>query len=163
MWLYEPVVFPPSVVSAANPLAAPTRRRKATFGSRQAAYDNYAAKPPFDRFAPEALRAYVDHGFVDHPTGAVSLACRPDDEAATYECSGSSGVWDRLGEITAPVHGVKGAVSDHPPAGLLERVAERIPGATTETMPGLGHFGPFEDPRRVAGSILRHSARPAKA
>ena len=161
MWLYEPVVFPPAAIDQPNPLSASTRRRKAWFESRQAAYDNFAAQPPFDQFAPDALQAYLDFGFADDPSGGVTLACRPEDEAATYDCAPRSGIWDRLGEITVPVHGIRGATSDHPPAGLLDRVAALIPRATTETMAGLGHFGPLEDPRRVADSIATQ-AEPTK-
>ncbi len=153
LWLYEPVVFPPVEGPFRNPLAPQARRRKAWFPSRAAAVDNFSGKPPFDAFTPDALRLYVEHGFVDAPDGGVTLACRPDDEAATYEHAAAAGLWTALPTVTAPVHGVRGEGSDHPPAQILPSVVDRLPRATLETMTGLGHFGPFEDPARVAASI----------
>src|SRR5438270_3534017 len=89
LFCYEPVVMPylepPAIdTSNANPLAAGARRRREVFPSRQAAYDNYASKPPLNVFTPEALQAYVDHGFDDLPDGTVRLSCRGADEAETY-------------------------------------------------------------------------------
>jgi pimeloyl-ACP methyl ester carboxylesterase len=153
IWVYEPVVFPPSESVVENPLAATTRKRRATFASRQAAYDNYVSKPPFSQFAPEALEAYLDHGLVDDGGGGVRLACLPEDEARTYEGSMTSGVWERLGRVGVPVHGVAGSSSDHPPAALLSAVVSQLPDADIELMDGLGHFGPLESPARVAASI----------
>jgi pimeloyl-ACP methyl ester carboxylesterase len=152
IWAYEPVVFPPGP-ALPNPLAASTRRRKGWFVSRQAALDNFSGKLPFKAFSPEALHAYVDHGFVDCDDGGVTLACRPEDEAATYEQAARSGIWEGLPGVGIPVHGVRGSTSDHPPAPLLDRVVARLPAGTIETMDGLGHFGPMEDPARVAASI----------
>lgn len=155
LWLFEPVVLPPpgAEVPAANPLAGPTRKRKAWFESRRAAYDNYAGKPPFSAFTADALHAYVEHGFVDDPAGGVRLACAPDDEAATYEGAMTAGIWEGLAKVAIPVVGVAGDSSDHLPAQLLAGVIAQLPHGRTEIMHGVGHFGPFEDPDRVAASI----------
>jgi pimeloyl-ACP methyl ester carboxylesterase len=153
VWAYEPVVFPPAESTMDNPLAAATRKRKGWFESRQAAHANYASKRPFSEFTPEALDAYLDYGLVDDPAGGVRLACSPEDEARTYEESMRSGIWELLGAVRIPVRGVAGGASDHPPAQLLQGVVERLPDATIEVMDGLGHFGPFEDPYRIAASM----------
>ena len=90
LYLFEPVVppiewsTPPFDMPAENPLAAGARRRREVFPTRQAAYDNYASKPPLERAAREALRAYVDFGFDDLPDGTVRLKCRGEDEAAIF-------------------------------------------------------------------------------
>ena len=52
-------------------------RRRATFASCDAAYDNYASKPPLSVLDPAALRAYVDHGFADQPDGTVRSSADP--------------------------------------------------------------------------------------
>ena len=57
------------------------------FGSRDEAYENFAGKPPLNVLAPDALRAYVDHGFADQPDGTVRLKCRGENEARIYEGS----------------------------------------------------------------------------
>ncbi len=77
---YEPVVFPPTSGSPDGfggriPMAELARKRRANFPSRQAAYENYASKPPLNRLHPDALDAYVTFGFVDDPQGGVTLAC----------------------------------------------------------------------------------------
>jgi pimeloyl-ACP methyl ester carboxylesterase len=153
LWAFEPVVLPPAASSEGSFLAPGARRRRARFDSRQAAYDNYASKPPFNRFTPAALSAYVEHGLVSQPDGTVTLACGPEDEARTYEAAPVSGIWDLLPKVSVPVHGVRGELSDHPPAAFLPETVARLPVATMETMAGLSHFGPFEDPERIAASI----------
>jgi pimeloyl-ACP methyl ester carboxylesterase len=156
LWCYEPIVFPPAAPAhdGKNPLAAGARRRRATFPSIDAAYDNYAAKPPFNRLAPEALRAYVDHGFEPTAGGEVTLRCRPEDEAATYEMGRTHRGWDILPTIGCPVVVASGETSDavSPPIAALQ--VERLPHGRLEVMEGLSHFGPGERPDRVAASII---------
>ena len=36
---------------------------------------------------------------------------------------------------------------------ILERMARRLAGSEVEVFPGLGHFGPLEDPDAVARSV----------
>ena len=62
-----------------NPLAEGALRRRPTFASRDEAFENYSSKPPFSALDPDALRAYVDHGFADEPDGTVRLKCRTRD------------------------------------------------------------------------------------
>jgi pimeloyl-ACP methyl ester carboxylesterase len=38
---------------------------------------------------------------------------------------------------------------------LCARVVDRLPDATLEVRPGLGHFGPLQDPEGAVGSILQ--------
>ena len=58
LWLFEPIVFPPArgrSGPASNPLAAAARRRRPRFADREAAYANFASKPPLD--GPRPRRA----------------------------------------------------------------------------------------------------------
>ena len=64
---------------------------------------NMQAKPPLNVLAPEALRAYVDHGFADEPDGSVRLKCLGENEARTYEGSQTHDAFERLGEVSCPV------------------------------------------------------------
>jgi len=129
-------------------------RRKEHFASRAAALANFAGKPPFASFTPDALQLYVEHGFVDAPGGGVTLACRREDEAATYHDAVPANARARLPEMRLPVHVAVGGLSTHvAPAGFAEAVA-LLPDATFEIMDGVGHFGPFEDPPLVAASII---------
>ena len=156
LWTFEPVVPDPSMVDmpGENPLTAGTLKRRADFPSRQAAYDNFVGKPPFSAFTPEALHLYVEYGFVDAPDGGVTLACRREDEAAMYTNSFAAGAFDRLGDVQPRVHVACGDASTHFPPTRIGAAVERLPHGTLEVMDGIGHFGPFEAPDRIAASIL---------
>jgi pimeloyl-ACP methyl ester carboxylesterase len=161
LWCYEPIVPPEdapsdrgSAAAEGNHLAAGARRRRESFPSRADAYRNFAAKPPFDGVAPEALRAYVDHGFSERPDGTVVLKCRPGDEAETYVHSRTHDAYARLTRVRCPVTLVWGEETDSAfGSATLSALAGRLAAARMEAAPGLGHFGPLEDPAAVARSI----------
>lgn len=158
LYLFEPIIFPrlPSgPVSGNNPLADAARRRRPTFASLDAAYENYASKPPLNALHPDALRAYVDHGFALRPDGSVLLKCRPDIEAATFEMGLHHRGFERLGEVRCPVTVARGAVTGLGPASIAEPIVASLPRATLEEHPDLGHFGPLEDPATIASCIER--------
>lgn len=56
----------------------------------------------------------------------------------------------RLGEIACPTAVVWGAQDPLLPASLGRRLADAIPGATLDVVPGVRHFLPEEAPRQVA-------------
>ena len=158
LWVYEPVMIPAEGLSTLpvpgeNPLAAGARKRRATFASKDAAYDNYAGKPPFSILDPAALRAYVEHGFANQPDGSVRLKCEPENEARTYEMGMRHDAYDDLPKVQCPVTVVCGELTDAFPEPIITMVAERLPKGTPQVMPGLGHFGPLQDPAAVAASI----------
>ena len=158
LWCFEPILPPSGPVGAstsrANPLAEGARRRREVFDSFDAAYDNYAAKPPFSSLDPAALRAYVDFGFSDLEDGTVRLKCRRDVEAATYEMAMHHGAFERIDEVGCPVVFASGGRTDTPfGPDLMAVLAERVPAGRAEPFPELGHFGPLQDPEAIAASI----------
>ena len=136
---YEPIVFPPvpeddgldGGQSERPSLAGGARKRRAVFGSKQAAYDNFASKPPLDVFTPEALRAYVDHGFADTPDGRVRLKCDPEHEARTYEMGPRHHTFEHLGRVRCPVLVIGGNPDGNPPGPSPRwwRNTCRVPGS----------------------------------
>lgn len=158
LWCYEPVITPaddPRLGQQGRVLAAGARRRREVFGSRRDAQERWAAKMPFSSFAPEALDAYVDDGLEDLPDGRVRLRCRPQDEAQIYEQGGSHGAWDRLGDLRCPVTVACGELSTALGPAHAGELAARLPHGREEMLTGLGHFGPVEDPARVAEAVGR--------
>ena len=156
LWLFEPIVPPPGRLPAGdhtNPIAELAERRRATFPSAQAAFANYAAKPPFDALDPDALRGYVDGGFAPGPDG-VTLRCRPAWEAAIFRGAAANGVWDALPSVTVPVLVAMGR-DEGPmaPSGFAPPTAQRLARGELERHPTLGHFGPLEEPAAMAGSL----------
>jgi pimeloyl-ACP methyl ester carboxylesterase len=156
LWLFEPIVPPPGRLPTGdhtNPVAEAAERRRATFPSAEAAFANYAAKPPFNALDPDALRGYVDGGFAPVPDG-VTLRCRPSWEAAIFRGAAANGVWDALPSVTAPVLVAMGR-DEGPmaPAGFAPPTAQRLARGELERHPELGHFGPLEDPAAMAKSV----------
>jgi pimeloyl-ACP methyl ester carboxylesterase len=157
LWLYEPIVFPRTKgVSAANPIAAAARRRRRWFPDREAAYANFAAKPPLDSLDPDALRVYVDHGLRACHTAdadrAVELKCPPEVEALVFENGADAGTFDRLAEVRIPVT-VAASVDGGGPAKVAPLIADALPHGRLERLPQLTHFGPMEDPAGIAAAI----------
>jgi len=156
LYLFEPITFPEGFRPEGGPstMVAAARRRRPTFASRYEAYKNYASKPPLSVFHPDALHAYVDHGFIDGLDGLVHLACQPEHEARIFEMGASHHTFEHLGEVTCPVVVGCGAVGETPgPAMVAPFVAEALPNGRLERFDDLDHFGPLEDPTRFAERI----------
>ncbi len=167
LWLYEPVVFPAGAQIGAprgrsstpssepsNPLAEGALRRRSTFASRQAAYDNYASKPPLSVLDPDALRAYVDHGFAEQPDGSVALKCRPEVESAIFRLAPDNGAFEHLGQVSCSVTIARGTEESFGPAAFVESLVDALPHGRLATFDHLGHFGPLERPAEVAAAIV---------
>jgi pimeloyl-ACP methyl ester carboxylesterase len=155
LYCFEPIVFPAVAREGmqGNPLAEGARRRREVFPSKDAAYENFAAKPPMSALHPDALRAYVDHGFAEQPDGSVLLKCRGASEAQVYEMSAEHNAFDHLAEVQIPVVVAYGTSPEGPPAAIAPQVAERLPHGRLVEFDHVGHFGPLEDPDAVAASI----------
>jgi pimeloyl-ACP methyl ester carboxylesterase len=157
LYCYEPVLYPfdtPLAPTAAgNPLAAGARRRREVFSSPAEARQNFSTKAPFDRLHPEVLAAYVDNGFAPVPEG-IGLRCRRDDEARVYAHGLAHDAFAHLDRVRCPVTLACGAETDAIGTDVLRLVAGRLPAATVEVLPGLGHFGPLEDPDALARSVI---------
>jgi len=164
LYLFEPVVFPaePSVpVPEENPMSAAARRRRETFPSAEDAFLTFSSKPPLDVLDPEALCLYVEHGFEPIPAdeggdgSAVRLRCRRDDEAETFARAPSNGAFAHLAAVRCPVTLAYGEETDAFGRPLMEAIAGALPDAAIERFPGLGHFGPLEQPGVVATAVRR--------
>lgn len=163
IYCYEPIIPPDRLMGSVpptddrprqTPLAEGARRRRDTFPSKDAAYENYASKPPMATFHPDARRAYVDHGFEEFD-GGVRLKCRPESEAKSYEMASSHGAFYRLGELRCPVTIAWGEHTTALFPGAFEMQVKELSASRGERLDGLGHFGPFEAPDIVASSVRR--------
>jgi pimeloyl-ACP methyl ester carboxylesterase len=158
LYCFEPIVIGPDARRASagsigeHPLATGARRRREVFDSTDDALDNFASKPPLQGLHPDALRAYVSHGFTTLDDGTVRLKCRGVDEAAVYSMSTEHDTFDHLHLVTCPV--TVAASGDLEGAGRLARpVADALPHGRYEQHPQLGHFGPLEAPALIAERI----------
>jgi pimeloyl-ACP methyl ester carboxylesterase len=153
LYLYEPAIIPPNSIRNLEMIKT-TRRRRASFPSRKDAYENYAAKAPLNELSEGALWAYVDHGFVDAPDGTVTLACTPDDEAATFTGASERHAWEAMSEVHVPVTIGHGDRPDAQSPGQVADQAEHLR-AERQTFAGLGHFGPLHDAEAVATAVTK--------
>jgi pimeloyl-ACP methyl ester carboxylesterase len=156
LYCFEPIVFPtdePRPPSTDNPLSLGASRRRSSFASRQEALSNFTGKPPFDRFRPDVLAAYVDNGFSAGPDGRVHLRCRREDEAQIYSHSVSHDAYAHMNDLRCGVALACGELTDSIGPEWLGRFSARIELSTTVVLPDTGHFAPFEDPDAVATSV----------
>jgi len=154
--LFEPIVYPQQQegpTERQSMITEVARRRRRTFDSYDAAIANFAAKPPLEAFPPDALEAYVRHGFAPGEDGKVHLRCSPETEAATFEGSGGHDTWDLLPFIDLPVLVLAGKADEIGPAVFAPQVAERLPNGRFEEHPELDHFGPLTHPGEVAALV----------
>ena len=122
------------------------------FADRDAAFANYHAKPPMNAFDPDALHAYVDHGFRSLPDGNVELKCSPETEARVFEAGPDNGAFAGLGRVACPTT-VAASGDGAPPAQMASLVADSLPQGSLRRFPELTHFGPMEDPAGIATAI----------
>jgi pimeloyl-ACP methyl ester carboxylesterase len=85
----------------------------------------------------------------------LELKCRPEVEASVYAMAPVNGVWEILPQIEVPVLVACGESSRDISPVLAQRIVERLPQSDLEVWPGVGHFGPQQDPDQCAASVLR--------
>lgn len=140
-----------------NYMSAIARKRRAVWPDRDTVRVSYAARPPLDVLAPEALDAYVRWGFHDRPDGQVELACPPEVEATLFESTGLDAgaptAWRHLAELTADAVVLRGTGSDLPGEWFAAQ-AERAH-CPLLTIPG-GHFFLQEDTDRAEALLRDH-------
>jgi len=155
------VAFEPILIDATNDLerertdrlVAQALRRRDHFADRDAAARRLGSKPPMSAFAPGVLRAYVETCLVDDPGGGVRLRLAPAEEAAMYRGGLEAKATELLATLTVPTLILAGERSDTVTSRDLERWQALVPGLVTQVVEGVGHFGPFENPHRVAAAI----------
>jgi pimeloyl-ACP methyl ester carboxylesterase len=156
LWLYEPVIVPPDVwmlPEGDNPMSEGAARRRDRFDSLDQAYENYRSKAPLDQLHRDALRAYVEGGFVPAPDGSVTLRCRPSTEAEVFRHAATSGAWASISSLDIPVAVVAGRTGNLGPGAFAPTIAATLPQGVLVNRPDLGHFGPLEDPARMAADV----------
>lgn len=155
LWVFEPIMPPPGTfpdIDRPNAMADGAERRRTTFPSHAAALDNFASKPPLNVLRADALRAYVQHGFIPGEDGDVHIATRPQDEARIYRSAGAHHAFGRLGAVTCPVVVCCGR-PDPGPALFAPAAADALPDGHLDRIDSLGHFGPLEAPGVCAAAI----------
>lgn len=155
-YFFEPIFVPAEWKAGVheNLMEQAARRRREVFPSRAEALYRYASKTVLGReLRADSLAAYVEHGFDDLADGSVRLACRAEHEANTFAAEDKIDL-EVLDRIEVPVViGIGHLTASPGPADGARRVAERLPRARLVEYDFLGHFGPLQDPERIAVEI----------
>ena len=136
-----------------------TARIQTVWKEKQELVSHYSQKRPFDRFAPEALRAFADWGLSARDDGQFELTCSPETQAGYNNPSRSAIETDwidqRIAEIPAagtPCTVLRGRRSSIPEECHEKHV--QVLQARSVQIDG-GPFLPQEAPERVAEVIRR--------
>ena len=155
--LFDPVIVPieaqqDAEVMANSPLALGAARRRATFPSREAAFEAYRGRGGFRTWSDAQLADYVEAGFRQTPEGEVALTARPEWEASNFRTHNYDGM-AAFRASRCPIRILRAAegstcrIEGHE-AELL--ATGRI---TIETVPGTTHFLPMERPDLVVDAL----------
>jgi pimeloyl-ACP methyl ester carboxylesterase len=155
--LMDPVMPPAGHrFNAANTplrLVAGALKRRAVFPSREAAVETYRGRSAFKGWSAEMLVDYVSGGFLDLPTGEVTLACRPEWESSNFAAQDQD-VWDAVPHILCPITVLR---AEFDSTCRIDGAAEALTAdgrLSIETIAGAGHFLPMERPE-VCREALR--------
>ncbi|KAF7338103.1 AB hydrolase-1 domain-containing protein [Mycena venus] len=134
--------------------------RRDTWPSREEAHKVLAANPFFAAWDPRVLDAYVAHGLVASPGGAVRLAMPPLQEALAFAGTSSGApVWDMLPtlEERIPLRWVVPGWPGEPeiggPDATQERVWRRPANSSNVRIAQAGHLIVQQAPREMAREI----------
>ena len=103
-------------------------------------------------FDPRALHAFVDYGFRD-ASDHIELKCAPEHEARNFEMGAIHETWDQLKNLRVPTWVVSGSQQQGQPSGFAANIAEQIVNSHFVEWQDLGHFGPMQQPERLAQLI----------
>ncbi len=157
--LIEPIIFPPEARTHPdhpkhqNEMAEGARRRRIVWDSVDQLVASYSSKPVFQRWRPDILRLYAEHGTFRREDGKVELKCPGDVEAQMFENNASLDVWAALTNITAPTLVIRGEFSEPPLAAVCESVSNLVQDGKLITIEGAGHMSPMEKPEAIAKEV----------
>ncbi len=163
--LLDPVLIPAAVgpgVAQSNALAEAARRRRLVWSSREEMLESWSRREPFVRWAPAALRAYVEGGTRMRADGGVELKCPGEIEAMVYEGGARSGSLGWLEAIESETLLVSGGDSLTLPPELARHAAARLRRGRLILLEGVGHFIPMERPEAIA-TLIREALEVAQS
>lgn len=124
----------------------------------EARFDEAAAAGDTERLVRLGLEQWGRSGDDPQVTELMRTAMRAWENEEHFQQRGTP-VYDRLGELAAPVVLL---VGDRDNPGLIasnEAAADRIPGCELIRMKGVDHYPTMRAPQLVADAILRHVSR----
>ncbi len=166
--LIDPVLFPPWIINQwdiiyrlglayqLHPLVRGARRRKISFQSKEAMFNNYRNKTIFKHLDDENLYAYVDAMGCPGSNGSVKLCYKPEWEMRIYVTGvrADMELWKALPNLKPPLLIIRGAKTNtfwKSTANLVQRLQSR---ATIYSITDATHLVPLERPSKVYETII---------
>ncbi|HUF52571.1 MAG TPA: alpha/beta hydrolase [Dehalococcoidia bacterium] len=153
----EPIIMPGGVKpdeARRTQMAEGARKRRSVFASVDEMFEQYRERSLFDRWPDDVLRLYCETGSFTREDGQMQLKCPPEVEGALFANSGSLDAWRVLPDVAVPTLVVRGTETEPFLSMTAASVAERLPAGRLETVEGVGHLLPMEDPERVTETVL---------
>lgn len=154
--MFDPAIIPELALSRPGMPSEPTLaqgalRRRASFGSKQAAFDAYLGRGAFKTWTPAQVADYVEAGFRKTEAG-VTLSCAPAWEAANFR-SHNYDPWAAFSDTRCPIDIFRAA--EQSTCLIEEREAELVGQGRIriETVAGATHFLPMERPDLVRAAL----------
>jgi len=140
--------FRPEVI----PLVKRTLARVDRFSSRQEAFEHYRPKQVFRQISDEVLWDYVRHGTKEIEPGVFSLAYSREWEARCYTLVHN--LWQLLPQLQVPTLAIRAANSNTLPMSSWNKWQSMSSQVDFFEVPDVGHLAPFEEPQKLARTIL---------
>lgn len=155
--LFDPVVMPADLPPGSearleSPLIAGALRRRATYPSRQAAFEAYLGRGAFKSWSDVQLADYVAAGFGDPKGGQVRLTCAPEWEASNFRTHNCD-PWAAFRESRCPIRILKAEEGSTCRVEGNEAALGGEGRISVETIPGTTHFLPMERPDLVRRAL----------
>ena len=149
------LIFKLGLAYRLHPLVQGAQKRRRTFESRQAMFDNYRKKAVFRRMDDQAVAAYVDSLACERPDGTMELCYPPEWEALIYVTSMQADfeIWRDLPGLKPEVLLIRGAETDTFWETTARKFQRRLPNAQVISLPDTTHLLPLEAPDRVAAIL----------
>lgn len=151
--LAEPVVFESPTAPELewrNPFIERTLKRRRSFDSVAAMFQNFDNKPPYDTWRKDMLRDYCEYGTRVNAQGKRELKCAPEIEARFYETSRDFDGLGRILRAEVPLLILFGQRGDSLGATLSQRIAAKLRKGRVVNVEDTGHFMPMEKPDEVS-------------
>jgi pimeloyl-ACP methyl ester carboxylesterase len=157
--LFDPVIITPERAALlgeegmkSSPLAQGALRRRASFPSRDAAFEGYRGRGAFRTWSDEMLSDYLLDGLTEDGEGGLRLSCAPEWESANFATPSP----DAVGGIPGIQASIRILKAEHGSTAQFEvhEAAVLESGARIEIVPGASHFLPMERPELVREELL---------
>lgn len=140
-------------------LVESAKRRAFEWPDRETAFLSLKEDRRTKRWDESVLRTFAKHAMAESPSGAVTLACTPQQEQAMYlDVPGATRPVEELTRLCSllPVHLVIGLKNDFIPRVVHERLLDPASGriyASVKEVPDIGHLIPQEIPKKLGGLV----------